>query len=66
MAVLQIHHCILYNRRKHTKLLLDTNKEQFIQQIYFKPGSESRERLYFVTNLYGSIINSSPYIVQSE
>ena len=37
----------MYNRSKHTKLLLDTNNEQFLQQIYFKPGSESRERLFF-------------------
>ena len=58
MAVLKIHHCIMYNRSKHTKLLLDTNNEQFLQQIYFKPGSESRERLFFIINLHGSIINS--------
>ena len=48
----------MYNRSKHTKLLLDTNNEQFLQQIYFKPGSESRERLFFIINLHGSIINS--------
>ena len=58
MTVLQIHHCILYNRSEHTKLLLDTNNEQLIQQIYFKPGSETRERLFFIINLHGSIINS--------
>ena len=31
----------------HTELLLITANEQFIQQIYLKPGSESRERLFF-------------------
>ena len=37
---------------KHTELLLDTNNEQFIQQIYSKPGCESRERLFFIINFY--------------
>ena len=32
---------------KQTELLLVTANEQFIQQIYFEPGSESRERPFF-------------------
>ena len=38
----------------------------YIQQIYFQPGSQSSEQLFFIINLHGSIINSSLYIVQSE
>ena len=66
MVVLWIHYCILYNRSKQTELLLVTANEQFTQQIYLKPGSESRERLFYVINLHGSIMNSLLYIVQSE
>ena len=66
MVVLWIHYCILYNWSKHTELLLVTANEQFIQQIYLKPGSESRERLFYKINLHGSIMNSLLYIVQSE
>ena len=66
MVLLWIHYCILYNRSKHTELLLVTANEQFIQQIYLKPGSESRERLFYIINLHGSIMNSLLYIVQSE
>ena len=37
---------------KHTELLLDTTNKQFIQQIYSKPGYESRERLFFIINFH--------------
>ena len=66
MVLLWIHNWILYNRSKHTELLLVTANEQCIQQIYLKPGSESRERLFLMINLNGSITNSLLYIVQSE
>ena len=55
MVVLRIHYCILYNRSKHTELLLFTANEQFIQQICIEPGSESREWLFYVINLHRSI-----------
>ena len=57
-------HCLLYNRSKHAELLLVTADEQFIQQIYFETGSESRKRPFFLINLSGSNINSSLYLVQ--
>ena len=41
-VALYILHCILYNRRKHTELLLVTANKKIIQQIYFEPGSEPR------------------------
>ena len=59
-------YCILFNRSKQTQLLLVTANEQFIQQICFEPGSDSRERLFFMINLHRNIKNSPVYIVQSE
>ena len=65
-VVLWIHHCILYNGSKHTELFLVTANEQFMQQICFEPGSDSREWLSFIINLHHSIKNLLLYIVQSE